>query len=264
MKVFPLTALCTGGDEREDNVKFNVKNRCFVFFLLLFFCILFMTACVSLSKSDGVSQKPKEIQSEQIVSQNNSLENPDATTPCSKDSLHNIQVGLFEIETANSIDFIISLDSSPNPVRSLGFDVIYDPGMLRYKNYTKGELIKKFDMFDVRKKQDGFLRVGGFEARDDLIPKGKSGELISISFDIIKKGKLDVDLIRLKDDIKSWCVGKNSRPAARKGEGKGGEMKKIKEDITRKGAKWEAGPTSISDLPPEERKKRMGIKNKND
>ncbi len=228
--MFPLPSFCTGGDEREDNVKFNVKNRCFVFCLLLCFCILFMAGCVGLSKSDGASQKPEEIRSEQIVTQNNSLENPDRTTPCSKDSLFNIQVGLFETQTTNQIDLLISLESSPNRVRSLGFDVIYDPGMLRYKNYKKGELIKKFDMFDVRKKQDGFLRVGGFEAREDLIPEGKSGELISISFEVIKKGKLDVDLIRLKDDIKSWCVGKKSNPAASKGEGKGA----VKDIITKR------------------------------
>jgi hypothetical protein len=104
------------------------------------------------------------------------------------------------------VTYVLLVDKSPNQVRAMGFDVTYDPKVLKYSGYTKGELIRNFDMFDAAELKDGLLRVGGFEARSDSILPGKSGELISFNFNIIGKGNSNLNLIRLKDDISAWVV----------------------------------------------------------
>jgi len=38
-----------------------------------------------------------------------------------------------------------------------------------------------------------------------------------------------------------------------------GELKETREEIEKKGAKWRAEETSLSKLPPEERRKRLGL-----
>ena len=117
-----------------------------------------------------------------------------------------IEINTLRDDNGKKITFVLAIDRASNQVRALGFDVVYDSKVLKYSGYTKGELVKKFDMFDASKLRDGLLRVGGFEAREDLIQAGKSGELVKLGFDVIGQGNSDVKLVRLKDDISSWGV----------------------------------------------------------
>ncbi len=170
-----------------------------------------------------------------------------------------IKVIGFTGDTKTVVQFMISLDKTPGKVRALGFDTIYDSKTLRYTGYTKGKLVESFDMFNVRMKNEGLLRLGGFEARDDFIPTGKSGEIVTLNFKITAPGDTKIKLVDLKDDISYWGI-ENSGIKIHKEEADQGELNKIQKDIINKEAEWKAGPTPISDLPPEERKKRLGIK----
>lgn len=117
-----------------------------------------------------------------------------------------IRIQRFFSDEGKKLTFVIHIDRAPNEVRALGFDALYDPKILRYSNYAKSELVNKFDMFDASKIKEGLVRIGGFEARGDLIMTGKSGELIKLIFDVIGKGNSKLHLVRLKDDISSWGV----------------------------------------------------------
>ena len=172
-----------------------------------------------------------------------------------------IKIIVLPAEKGEKVTFVLMIDKAPNQVRALGFDVVYNPKVLKYSNYEKGELVKKFDMFDASKLKDGLLRVGGFEAREDLIVPGKCGELVRLYFQLIGKGNLDLQLINLKDDISSWGVEDARYSDKQKSEDKS-ELEKIQKAIKEKGAKWEAGDTPVSDLSSEERKKRLGLKKK--
>ncbi len=117
-----------------------------------------------------------------------------------------IRINKLLADKGQRITFVLTIDKAPNQVRALGFDVVYDPKVLKYSKYVKGELVKKFDMFDASKIKDGQVRVGGFEARDDLIMAGKSGELVRLEFQVTGKGNSGLQLVRLKDDISLWGV----------------------------------------------------------
>jgi hypothetical protein len=99
----------------------------------------------------------------------------------------------------------------------MGFDVVYDPNILKYSGYIKRQMVKKFDMFDVNKIRAGLLRVGGIEAGKDLIQAGKSGEIFRLRFEVIAQGNQTLQLVKLKDDISAWGVAK-VQPAQKKKE----------------------------------------------
>lgn len=117
-----------------------------------------------------------------------------------------IEVSAIRDTMGESITFVVSVKEAPSRVRALGFDVIYDPKVLRYSGYAKGELVTNFDMFDASKIKDGLIRAGGFEARDDFIAQGRSGELLRLKFHVTGKGKTGIQLVALKDNISSWGV----------------------------------------------------------
>ncbi len=121
-----------------------------------------------------------------------------------------IKITELPISNEQMITFVLHIDKAPNQVRAMGFDIQYQPEVLKYSGYKKGSLVEKFDMFETIKIKDGLLRIGGFEARDDMIKTGMSDELLRLNFKVIGKGSLDIMLVRLKDDISAWSVLKAS------------------------------------------------------
>ena len=109
-------------------------------------------------------------------------------------------------DTDEKITFALTIVQAPNQVRALGFEVVYDPTVLKYSSYTRGALIEKFDMFEVNRLRNGLLRVGGVEARNDFMAPGTSGELVRLEFQVIGKGNPSLQLVKLKDHISSWGV----------------------------------------------------------
>jgi hypothetical protein len=99
----------------------------------------------------------------------------------------------------------IFIEKTPNEVKSLGFDLGYDPAVLKYSGYKKGQIIQNFTMFDAHRIKAGLIRAGGFHAGNSRI-SGKKGELITFHFDSINKGNPEIKIINLTDDISSWKV----------------------------------------------------------
>ena len=103
----------------------------------------------------------------------------------------------------------ITVASAPNDVASLGFDVSFDPSVLQYTGYTRGNLVQAFDFFDVSTPESGLLRVGGFEAGADTIAEGASGTLVELRFlviDCVPQDTSDLPIDSLKDDLSGWPV----------------------------------------------------------
>jgi hypothetical protein len=117
-----------------------------------------------------------------------------------------IKIRRLAADANQRITFVLAVDQAPNQVRALGFDVVFDPQVLKYSGYTRGVLIERFDMFDVNALGRGRLRVGGLEARNDFMAQGASGELVRLQFQVLGNGDPGFKLIRLRDHISSWGV----------------------------------------------------------
>jgi len=109
-------------------------------------------------------------------------------------------------DKSQRLTYVIRIEKTPNPVRSLGFDVYFDAKALKYTGHARGSLVKHFEMFDVNRVKSGMLRVGGFEAGKDFIDFGKGGVLVRLDFQVIGKANLNLNLGAFKDDISSWKV----------------------------------------------------------
>jgi len=115
-------------------------------------------------------------------------------------------------DKSQRLTYVIRIEKTPNPVRSLGLDVHYDANLLKYSGHRRGDMVRNFDMFDVNRLKSGILRVGGFEAGKDFIDFGKGGVLVRLDFQVIGKGNLDLKLGAFKDDISSWKVAGQKQP----------------------------------------------------
>jgi hypothetical protein len=98
---------------------------------------------------------------------------------------------------------LVKIKAAPGTVSSLGFDVTYDPSVLEYSNYERGDLVKLFDMFGVDPVTPGKLRIGGISSENG-IQKGASGYVVQLKFKV-KGGQesncYSLQMGRLLDDF---------------------------------------------------------------
>lgn len=124
-----------------------------------------------------------------------------------------IQPGDAKVWTGTTFTLPINVISAPNQVKAFRFTVKYDPAVLRYNSFTRGNLTTNFDFFDVNAGVAGTIVAGGIEAGADAIVLGASGSALNISFTAI--GQLQpnqcttVTVEALTDDIANWtpCAG---------------------------------------------------------
>ena len=104
----------------------------------------------------------------------------------------------------------VRIQSAPNDVASLGFEVAFPDWILTYTGFAKGPLVEGFDFFNcvVPADKPYVVRCGGFEAGADIVATGASGDVVYLDFNIspdcdsISK----LDLQALKDDIGDWSA----------------------------------------------------------
>jgi len=106
----------------------------------------------------------------------------------------------------SSVTYLVSIQSAPQAVAAMGFEIQYDPRVLRYRHYSRGSLVSNFDFFDANNVSPGSLRVGGFVAGSEEISEGDSGSVIYLTFDVIGHDDCQVRLAQLKDDIGGWST----------------------------------------------------------
>lgn len=99
----------------------------------------------------------------------------------------------------------------PNNLGALGFEVIFNPEILRFSSSSPGSLAQSMDAFEVREPESGKLRIGGYAM--DFIPKGESEPLASLSFQILTDDPLELDFINLTDHMNPWAERHISIPA---------------------------------------------------
>lgn len=119
---------------------------------------------------------------------------------------------IISVDYANTGEYIVALvkvQSAPNDVRAFGFDIVYNPEILNYQDVktSPGDLVENFDQFGTNLIAPGRIRVGGFEAGDDLILTGVNGLVVMFEFNVIKIESCTVSpmkVISQKDHIESW------------------------------------------------------------
>ena len=94
----------------------------------------------------------------------------------------------------------------PNDVASFGFEVRYDPSILRYKSCYPGDLVRGFDFFNTNNVSPGIVRAGGLVAGDGRISRGERGTVLSLDFNVVGHDDCYVRLAQLKDGIKTWST----------------------------------------------------------
>jgi hypothetical protein len=103
----------------------------------------------------------------------------------------------------------ITLHQAPNTVDAFGFDLSFDPRILRYTGaFRRGDLITDWSFFEISNPDTGILRIGGLTVTDILTP-GQSGLLVVLEFQVICSDCDSGDMsrlvpTRLVDDIATW------------------------------------------------------------
>ncbi|MEW6379777.1 MAG: FN3 associated domain-containing protein [bacterium] len=108
------------------------------------------------------------------------------------------------------IQIPVRIQSAPDAVTSFGFEIIYDPNVLEYSNFERGDLTAHFDMFDVNHDPDnlGRLTVGGFCSSSQCgILQEANGCLVWLTF-TVQGGQEDkyypLHVEKLKDHIANF------------------------------------------------------------
>ena len=113
-------------------------------------------------------------------------------------------------DKGDTATFTVSIESAPNKVISLGFEVRYDASVLNYSGHTAGSLVDGFDFFNANNTSPGVVRVGGFVVAEmnpgAEISEGTGGALVSLEFDVIGHEDSRLTLAALKDDIQNWTT----------------------------------------------------------
>ncbi|MEW6382059.1 MAG: MopE-related protein [bacterium] len=77
----------------------------------------------------------------------------------------------------------VRIQSASRQISSLGFEFTYDPTVLEYLAYERGDLVTSFNMFDVSKVNPGRLRIAGISTASG-IPKKASGYIVWLKFKV--------------------------------------------------------------------------------
>jgi hypothetical protein len=99
----------------------------------------------------------------------------------------------------------------PNNLGAFGFEVLFNPEVLRFSSSSPDSLAQSMDAFEVRESEPGRLRLGGYAM--NFIPKGESGPLASLFFQVLTDGPLELDFINLTDHMNPWAERQISIPA---------------------------------------------------
>jgi hypothetical protein len=97
------------------------------------------------------------------------------------------QVCSFQSDSINVVpdqNFVIPIriNDAPNQVVSLGLYLAFDPSVLVYTGYTRGDLTVNFDFFEVNLATFKTIVIGGFELGEDVIAAGSSGVVVNLNF----------------------------------------------------------------------------------
>lgn len=166
----------------------------------LFFVILSGLVCSFFTLSCGGTLCSKVSASE--LQQFDVSPSPESAA-CSEKNSGSLDIEGSEGKIGREVLIPVRIQTAPNIIFSLAFEVTYDPGVLEYLSSQQGDLLASFTMFNVNPADSGRLRAGGFTAGDG-IPQGASGCVVLLRFKV--KGGMEgecypLKLEKLKDDL---------------------------------------------------------------
>lgn len=85
----------------------------------------------------------------------------------------------------NVVTIPVTMQNTLNEIHTLGFKVTYDPTVLKYAGFERGDLIPAtFSQFSVNPIETNQLKIGGFSYEGSILP-GASGNLVLLKFNVI-------------------------------------------------------------------------------
>jgi len=104
----------------------------------------------------------------------------------------------------------VRIQSAPNDVGSLGFEVTFNPCVMEFTGFDRGALVNDFDFFNcvVPAGENNIVRCGGFKSTGG-IAAGSNGDVVYLNFNVIdcvQGEKYPLGLQELKDDIAAWTT----------------------------------------------------------
>ncbi len=103
----------------------------------------------------------------------------------------------------NTVTYTVSINSAPEDIMSLGFDLVFDSAILSYQSFQKGGLTADFGFFNINATPEGDLRIGGFEY-SKYIKAGATGTIATVTFQATGSGDPGMRFAAVKDDIQCW------------------------------------------------------------
>ncbi|MEW5800942.1 MAG: cohesin domain-containing protein [bacterium] len=125
---------------------------------------------------------------------------------CAEDNSGALNIEGAQGNLGDEIQIPVMIHAAPAEASALGFEVIYQPSVLEYSGFVKGDLVSSFVMFDVILVGSGRLRVGGLTTGES-IPRGTSGCVVVLAFKVkggVDNGCYAVKLENLRDDVTSF------------------------------------------------------------
>lgn len=106
-------------------------------------------------------------------------------TECVEDDSGQLDIPGTVGKTEQEVLIPIRVQSAPNAILNFGFDAIYNPEVLEYAGFERGDLTPQsiFPFCEVYSVVSGKLVVGG--ASDQGIPQGANGDVIFLKFKVI-------------------------------------------------------------------------------
>ncbi|MEW5802863.1 MAG: cohesin domain-containing protein, partial [bacterium] len=105
--------------------------------------------------------------------------------------------------TQDEVKIPVRIQTAPGSVYAIGFEVIYNPDVLEYLGFERGNLVTSFTMVDVNPDGSDRVRVGGMTIGNG-IPQGATGYVVWLKFKVtgdIESGCTPVLLENLTDDL---------------------------------------------------------------
>ncbi|MGA1869991.1 MAG: cohesin domain-containing protein [bacterium] len=168
----------------------------------------------------------------------------------SEEPLNNCRLTINDQSCTGSgeVTFSVSIDNTLIPIEAFGFEVYFDPSILNYKRFTRGNLVKNFNIFDVNFDQLGnCLMIGGFSyEQNQIIPQGSTGTIVGLTFSVLQCKKSALILTNLIDDLEN-CLTKDGSLTPKE------TSSQLPTNLWGSGTSWSINPfgtTSSSGLSP--------------
>lgn len=174
---------------------------------VMFILIMFMSLVYS---------PPAETAVDPVVAETDNYPLPEIEKGvCAEDDTGQLDIEEMAGRTGQEIQVPVRIQSAPNAVSSLGFQMIYSKTALTYVGYTRGELVKDFSMFDVYQAplstdaaSTGRLKIGGY-IDGAGISQGASGNVVYLKFKVVGSEEgvcYPLTLEKLVDDLKKFSA----------------------------------------------------------